>query len=682
MRLEFVEISGFRAFRDLTRFAFPTGFAVFSGRNGAGKSTVLDAVDFALTGTINKFAVKNARGGGLDEHIWWVGPGKAEAHYVTVGFIDDEGKRFEVTRSRERGYQSDEPNIFGHLCGPAGASAPSPETLMRTTLIRDEFIVALSVDLPEQARFAAVRDAIGDLIGEDHSERTGEITKAANAARDEQRDRLESTRKELGRCLSDLTEARSVAERTPDISEALQTIESFSLPLPDEPLERADALRRYIAERRRVLQELETARRQSQSLLPELARLRSPEVMRVLEEARATVQSANGEKERFEQVLALAERADVSERESDTYLTDFAALLEHGSNLGLQDGHCPLCAAFRTPEEFNAALENTRTRLATRGDRLAAASRAVNEARSAVHAATQAVIAATRRHAEEVNRVSSIRQQLDAIRAVYERNSFGGQPDRPDASQTLILAEQEQLARLERALFILEASSNIDRVATLEGRVASLREHVDRESAKLGEAEQAAELARQIHASSQAVANQILAEQFDTVMPLLKELYRRLRPHADWTEIDSDFGGKVRASLNLTVGDGHNVQFLFSSGQRRAAGLAFLLAIYLSRRWCQWQSLLLDDPVQHIDDYRALNLVEVLAAIRRSGRQIIVAVEDAALADLLCRRLRSSIGEIGRRFELRTSRTGTSEIASVEDIYPMPREVLRRALAS
>jgi len=47
---------------------------------------------------------------------------------------------------------------------------------------------------------------------------------------------------------------------------------------------------------------------------------------------------------------------------------------------------------------------------------------------------------------------------------------------------------------------------------------------------------------------------------------------------------------------------------------------------------------------QHIDDYRALNLVEVLAAVRRQGRQVIVAVEDSALADLLCRRLRSKIG--------------------------------------
>jgi DNA repair exonuclease SbcCD ATPase subunit len=32
---------------------------VLNGRNGSGKSTVLDAIDFAITGTINKFASRN-----------------------------------------------------------------------------------------------------------------------------------------------------------------------------------------------------------------------------------------------------------------------------------------------------------------------------------------------------------------------------------------------------------------------------------------------------------------------------------------------------------------------------------------------------------------------------------------------------------------------------------------------
>lgn len=187
---------------------------------------------------------------------------------------------------------------------------------------------------------------------------------------------------------------------------------------------------------------------------------------------------------------------------------------------------------------------------------------------------------------------------------------------------------------MERALLILELSGSVDRVRSLENRIASLRLLVEEDIQHLTAAEKAFELARQIESSAKSVANEILAEQFDTVMPLLKELYRRLRPHNEWKEIQVEFGGRVRASLNFSV-DGRNPQFLFSSGQRRTAGLAFLLAIHLSRKWCRWQSLLLDDPVQHIDDYRALNLVEVLAAIRRSGRQLIIAVEDPALADVL-----------------------------------------------
>jgi chromosome segregation protein len=45
-------------------------------------------------------------------------------------------------------------------------------------------------------------------------------------------------------------------------------------------------------------------------------------------------------------------------------------------------------------------------------------------------------------------------------------------------------------------------------------------------------------------------------------------------------------------------------------------------------------------------------------------------------------RLRSSISEFGRRFDLRTSKTGTAEVANIEDVHPMPREVLQLARAS
>jgi chromosome segregation ATPase len=130
MKLDFVELEGFRGFRDKARFDIPAGFAVLSGRNGSGKSTLLDAIDFAVTGNISKFSVTSARGGGLDEHIWWLGDTPAAAHYASVGFVSDAGIPFVITRSREAGCNVDTAEILDHLCRTQLAAKSSVEALM------------------------------------------------------------------------------------------------------------------------------------------------------------------------------------------------------------------------------------------------------------------------------------------------------------------------------------------------------------------------------------------------------------------------------------------------------------------------------------------------------------------------------------------------------------------------
>src|SRR4051812_36303819 len=111
MKINFIEVSGFRGFRNTTRFQFPLGYAVLTGRNGAGKSTVLDAIDFIFTGSINKYSVTSGKGGGLAEHIWWVSSPPAENCYVTVGLIDDNGTTIEIRRSRSRGLEVAEKDL-------------------------------------------------------------------------------------------------------------------------------------------------------------------------------------------------------------------------------------------------------------------------------------------------------------------------------------------------------------------------------------------------------------------------------------------------------------------------------------------------------------------------------------------------------------------------------------------
>lgn len=175
------------------------------------------------------------------------------------------------------------------------------------------------------------------------------------------------------------------------------------------------------------------------------------------------------------------------------------------------------------------------------------------------------------------------------------------------------------------------------------------------------------------------VSREVLDERLASLNPLLSELYARLKPHVDFADIRYRMRGDVRRLLRLEVGEGINPRFTFSSGQRRALGLAFLLAVYLSRRWCKLNTLVLDDPMQHVDDYRALHLVEVLSSIRQLGHQVICTVEDPALADLLCRRLRSSDMSSGVRVDL-TYRPGSGvELKDLSTVTPLPSRVLTAA---
>ncbi|MCR6644497.1 MAG: ATP-binding protein [Terricaulis sp.] len=228
MKVQFVELAGFRGFRVRTRFDIPRGFVVLTGRNGTGKSTVLDAIDFVLTGTINKFAVTGARGGGLESHIWWVGNGVASEHYARIGFATDDGQELVLTRERDGKLDCAPQKVADILCGGAAHGEKWAETLMQTTLIRDETLSGLSLDLPEQARFAAVRAAIGGLTGPDHSVRTSAVLREANTARTEQEARLKSVEGDLGRALSALTEARSAADKQPDVAEAMRILNAIA----------------------------------------------------------------------------------------------------------------------------------------------------------------------------------------------------------------------------------------------------------------------------------------------------------------------------------------------------------------------------------------------------------------------------------------------------------------------
>ena len=461
MKVDFVELSGFRGVRDQLRVDFSDGFVVLVGRNGAGKSTVIDAIDFAMTGTINRFAVKEAKGGGLSDHIWWRGNGTAEAHYVSVGFVQDDGTRFSVVRDRDRGLNMEVDNIIEKLCKTTTAPAPPMETLIQTSIVRDELITALSLDLPEQGRFKAVRYAIGATAGPDYSVRTGAVLAAAKVLKETQDEVVGRIQAELGRTLTALTEARSSADRSSDLTDALRIIEAIP-DLTDMP-DKTASIRQWLAEHRRSFAEIDGARIRAERLLPQIKEAASLLASDELTAAENALAAAVERRDDALGRLRVAEGLAAAEREADEYAAHLSALIEHGAIVGLDHGHCPLCDAERTSEEFRTGLVKARDRLAGQGERLRTVAATADEAKNTVAATEDAVVSSTARVAELRNKHTAIDKEMSTVRQVFISHGFGTPVDNLQTVQQLLFDAQERVAQVERALFVLEASSAIDR---------------------------------------------------------------------------------------------------------------------------------------------------------------------------------------------------------------------------
>ena len=123
--------------------------------------------------------------------------------------------------------------------------------------------------------------------------------------------------------------------------------------------------------------------------------------------------------------------------------------------------------------------------------------------------------------------------------------------------------------------------------------------------------------------------------------PLLNALYQRLRPHPVLDQLDVDFGefsNRGEVYFKAVSGDKRpNVSAIFSSAQLNAVAICIFLALNISAG--QAQIALLDDPIQNMDDFNVLGLLDLLRSVSE-GRQVLVSTHDPQLGALMRRKLR------------------------------------------
>lgn len=675
MIIDFIEMSGFRGFREPVHIGFSRGFTVVTGRNGVGKSTICDAMEFVLTGDITKYRVEKSDNESIADYLWWRGDGRAEEHYVTLGVIVNGDTKKQVTRSRENGLSVSIQELENLIC-ESGISPGRPlEQFCRTSLVRDEWIAAQSLDLKETERFDLVSMALGEIGNDDYSERVQEVIKIAQGELALAERVHEEAREELSRSLSQMSQLQSSAQRSEDVAPAIETLSKYIPDLPSDLSKAAGTSRSVIEVSRGQLAVLSEALLESKEIDREEKELISDDFQSRKSAIQTLVSSLETQISEVGRNLEHARQILETEEQSDDLITSLVQLIEGGEKHGLNSGHCPLCDAERSEHEFLSGIAMARERAGKLGKRLARTRQNVAKLAEEFNE----ISSAHKREQQKLTDMNTRELLLNQRKEKLAASISAHVPNFDSFDQDSIGRKAQQLRNalidIERSLSSIESSRSVAKVAAFGDVVKDLRGRTERASIEFERRKRAVEAAKEFDRTIKRTRGEIIDERLAALSPLLSELYQRLRPHSDWQGIDYSIRGDVRRFLSLKVGDNLNPQFVFSSGQRRAAGIAFLLSVYLARPWCRLDTLILDDPVQHVDDYRAVHLVELLAALRRDGHQIICTIEDSSLADLLTRRLAGSQMHTGRRYDLSRIEPGVAR-AVYSDIDAMHSNVI------
>jgi hypothetical protein len=263
-------------------------------------------------------------------------------------------------------------------------------------------------------------------------------------------------------------------------------------------------------------------------------------------------------------------------------------LVTLGRKIGLQDGNCPLCAKGQSHVEFDhgRAIAEAIARRLDEEAREAEWEQARRSAEVRIQDAQRAAEQADSAHRTALNMVEEFDREM-LKQGFDDQSSLEILTARIRESQQAIASAQRDL----RIVDTLRLSASFEQAQRSR---SDARFRLARAQERFGRARKAEAAARALYDGARRAAGETLDQRLDRVLPLMSELYCRLRPHPIWRNIEYSIRGDVKRFLKLQVGEGLNPQFLFSSGQRRAAGLAFLLSVNISLAWSRWRSVLLN----------------------------------------------------------------------------------------
>ena len=321
------------------------------------------------------------------------------------------------------------------------------------------------------------------------------------------------------------------------------------------------------------------------------------------------------------------------------------------------DGPCPVCGQEHDQADTRRRLEEIVSNAPELGDanaldaaqvaELAASVEGLERTHSNAAAAVRSAEARDRErergHAERVRRLEELGLHVaaDDSGAVVQQAI-----DEANASTAELATHRSDGETL--ALQLAQASERA-RAGELQQQVEILRAEVAALEQLVNSREQTGELAGTVLEGLRDAASDVVAAQLDQIDPLLQRIYATADPHPSFRAVRLlTKVARGRGRLNAAVFDPHadlssdSPETVLSSSQLNALAVSVFLALNLGVPTLPMQAVMLDDPLQSLDDVNLLGLIDLLRRTK-DQRQLLVSTHDVRFGRLLTRKLRPVI---------------------------------------
>ena len=662
MRLKSITLSGFRGFAGTESIDLDADTVIVSGANGRGKTSMFDAILWALTGSVERL---NGEPADIVSRYSPSGEARVELE------LDDAGSSVRVVRrfdgqdhlsletSGEKVRGATAATALIDLLWPEARAASEPADALSHSLTRAMYlqqdVVREFVEADnEEQRFNVVSELVG----------VGRVTELQR--------QLESSRTAWTRVTNRIDDdLKPLRNQLAALEERLRRLGAGDTPTFDQKgfdawIEESQRLGVNVGGLRStatpaiepVLAALQATQRNNERAISSLQRLRAhlltdaPEAVEA-EPLRAQVHASEAILAEASAQLQVAQESAAAELRRQSELRDQAESLRALAQLALRHlgEHCPVC-----DQTYDEAATRARLQLLIGGQGDAAASPPAPSAESAVAQleAAQRQLAADEAALRTAERSEAQRSNWEGTRDSLARDAALNVSTtlQADAEQALA-ALQEANARLqtlrrlgEQYTLQLARLAEQNQRAEIDDQLRALREDLAGRELERDARASTGELANTLLAGLRSVSTRIVKEELDRIGPLLQRIYASVEPHPSFravrflTSISRGHGRVWTTVVDETAEKTVNEpSVVLSSSQLNVLAVSTFLSLNLAIETLPLQVVAMDDPLQSLDSVNLLGLVDLLRRVRAS-RQVLVSTHDERLADLLARKLR------------------------------------------